>query len=145
MTTSPDLQKNKAVVLRFNRDVLERGDAAAFQELMAPDFVNRTARPGVDPGREGFRFVLERELRPALGDLRVEIHDQVAEGDKVTTRKTLHATHSGTLMGVEATGRAVAIDVIDIMRVKEGQCVEHWGVNTLAAVAARLGANDAKK
>jgi predicted ester cyclase len=42
------------------------------------------------------------------------------------------------LLGVEATGRAVAIDVIDIVRVIDGRYAEHWGLNTLAAVLAQL-------
>ncbi|MET7141314.1 ester cyclase [Xanthomonas sp. PPL139] len=40
-------------------------------------------------------------LRPALAGLTVTIHDQVAEGDKVTTRKTVSGRHTGTLFGVE--------------------------------------------
>jgi predicted ester cyclase len=77
-------------------------------------------------------------LRPALSDLRVEIHDQVAEGAKVTSRKTIRGRHTGTLLGVAATDRDVAIDVIDIVRVEDGRYAEHWGVNTLAAVLAGL-------
>jgi predicted SnoaL-like aldol condensation-catalyzing enzyme len=34
----------------------------------------------------------------------------------------------------------VAIDVIDIVRLKEGRYVEHWGVNTLPSVLAQLRA-----
>ena len=78
------------------------------------------------------------QLSPALGELRVTIHDQVAEGDKVTTRKTVSGTHVGTLLGMEATWRAVAIDVIDIVRIADGRYAEHWGLNTLSAVLAQL-------
>jgi predicted ester cyclase len=131
-------ERNKAVVLRFNREVLERGDEAAFRSLMAEGFVNHTAPPGIPRGPDGFWHRLATELRPALSGLRVEIHAQIAEGDLVTTRKTLHATHAGTLMGVAATNRPVAVDVIDILRVVDGRCVEHWGVNTLASVVAGL-------
>jgi predicted ester cyclase len=129
---------NKAVVRRFNRDLLERGDERGYDELIADDFVNRSAAPGMDPGREGMRFMFEKVLRPALSGVRVEIHDQVAEGDKVTTRKTIHGTHTGALLGVAPTNRAVAIDVIDIVRLRAGQYVEHWSINTLATVIAGL-------
>lgn len=70
----------------------------------------------------------------------VEIHDQIPEGDRVTTRKTIHGTHRGELLGVAATNRRVAIDVIDIVRVVSGRYVEHWGVNTLPSVLAALAA-----
>jgi predicted ester cyclase len=134
------LDRNKAVVVRFNRDVIERGDAAAFHEIVDPDFVNRTAAPGMSPGPDGMLLMLHYVLRPAFPDLRVEIHDQIAEGDKVTTRKTIHGTHTGRLQDVAPTGRAVAIDVIDIVRLREGRYVEHWGINTLAVVLAQLRA-----
>lgn len=138
MEEHEQLQENKAVVIRFNKDVIERGDERAFQELMAPDFVNRTAAYGISSGADGMLHMLNRVLRPAFPDLRVEIHDQIAEGDKVTTRKTLHGTHRGELFGIAPTGKEVAIDVIDIVRVRDGRYAEHWGINSLAAVVARL-------
>jgi predicted ester cyclase len=77
-------------------------------------------------------------LRPALSNLSVTIHDQIAEADKVTTRKTISGVHTGTLVGIPATGRDVEIDVIDIVRVEDGRYAEHWGLNTLSNVLAQL-------
>lgn len=128
----------KTIVRRFNTEVIEAGSAAAFRELVAPDLVNHAAPPGMPTGPEGMRVVFEDLLRPALPDLRVEIHDQIAEGDKVVTRKTIRGTHRGPLMGIPATGRELAIEVIDIVRVVDGRYVEHWGLNTLASVLASL-------
>ena len=138
MPNDAQLNINKAAVVRFNREVIERGDETAFNELMDPAFVNRTAPPGMAPGPEGMRYMFEQVLRPALPDLVVTIHDQVAEGDQVTTRKTISGTHRGSLLGVAATNRSVAIEVIDIVRLQAGRYVEHWGVNTLPSVLAAL-------
>ena len=144
MTTLPShdavCEANKAAVRRFNREVIERGDEAAFRALMAPGFVNRTAAPGISPGPDGMLFTFNQLLRPAFPDLAVEIHDQLAEGEKVTTRKTLHGTHRGEIMGIAPTGRSIAIQVIDIVRLRDGRYVEHWGVNTLPSVIAQLRA-----
>jgi predicted ester cyclase len=138
MRDEEELQRNKAVVVRFNKEVIERGDEAAFRELMAPDFVNRTAPPGAPTGPEGMLNTFNRVLRPAFPDLSVEIHEQIAEGDKVTTRKTIRGTHRGDLFGVAPTGKSVAIEVIDIVRIADGRYAEHWGVNTLPSVLAAL-------
>jgi predicted ester cyclase len=138
MTT--ELQ-NKQAVLRFNRAVIEQADEVAYRELLASDFVNRTAAPGFSSGPEGMRKMFEEILRPALANLRVEIHDQVAEGDRVTTRKTIRGLHQGALLGVAPTGQPVAIDVIDIVRLRDGQYVEHWGINTLQTVIMQLRAS----
>lgn len=128
----------KAVVRRFNDEVITKGDRASFDALISPDFVNRSAPPGAPNGPESLWNTFENVLRPALSNLQVTIHDQIAEGDKVTTRKTVTGIHDGPLMGVEATGRTIAIDVIDIVRVADGRYAEHWGVNTLAAALAQL-------
>ncbi len=128
----------KQVVQRFNQEVIQGGSRAAFDELVAADFVNRSAPAGAPEGPEGLWTTFDRVLRPALSDLRVTIHDQVCEGDKVTTRKTVSGRHTGALLGVPPTGREVAIEVIDIVRVQGGQYVEHWGLNTLPSLLTRL-------
>lgn len=130
----------KSVVRRFNEEVIGKGDRAAFEELMDPAFVNRSAPSGTPDGAESLWKTFANVLRPALSDLQVTIHDQVAEGDKVSTRKTITGVHTGALMGVPPTGKTVAIDVIDIVRVSEGRYAEHWGINTLAPVLAALRA-----
>ncbi len=56
----------------------------------------------------------------------------------MVTRKRITGRHTGSLMGIEATGRDVSIDVIDIIRVKNGQYAEHWGLNTFGAVIQEL-------
>lgn len=129
---------NKSVVTRFNREVIEQGRLDSFQELMDPGFINRSAPPGMDNGPAGMINTFNNVLRPAFADLQVVIHEQVAEGDLVTTRKTISGTHTGALMGIAPTHRKVAIDVIDIVRVKNGRYVEHWGLNSLAAVLQEL-------
>lgn len=132
------MQDAKTVVRRFNEEVIAGGDRAAFDALMAPDFINRSAPPGVPNGGESMWNTFDTVLRPALEGLAVTIHDQIAEGDKVTTRKTISGRHTGRLLGVEATGKQIAIDVIDIVRVQDGRHAEHWGINNLPSMLAQL-------
>ena len=132
------LDEIKDVVRRFNKEVIENGNRAAFEALMAPQFVNRSAPEGAPDGAESMWTTFQTVLRPALSGLSVTIHDQIAEGDKVTTRKTISGRHVGSLMGVEATGRSVQIDVIDIVRIENGRYAEHWGINNLTSVLSSL-------
>lgn len=139
MDDAPTLQEqNKAVVARFNKAVIEKLDRAVFEAIFAPGFVNRSAPPGSPSGPEGMWQTFAGVLHPAMPDLRVTIDDQVAEGDKVVTRKTIRGTHLGPLMGIAPTGRPIAIQVIDIVRLEDGRYAEHWGVNTLPLVLAQL-------
>ncbi|RYD84989.1 MAG: ester cyclase, partial [Sphingobacteriales bacterium] len=75
----------------------------------------------------------------AMPDIQVTIHDQVAEGDMVTTRKTISGTQTGPLLGAPATGRSISIEVIDMVKVKNGKYVEHWGITTLPELLGTLG------
>lgn len=132
------LEKNKEVVRRFNHEVIEQGNAASFQELMAEDFINHAAPAGADNGPAGMWNTFTKVLRPAFPDLKVIIYEQVAEGELVTTRKAITGTHTGPLLGLAPTGKSVTIDVLDLVRVRGGQYVEHWGLNTLPAVMRQL-------
>ena len=130
--------ENKEVVRRFNIEVIQNGSEAAFLALMSPDFINHAAPPGMPQGPESMWNTFEKVLRPALSNLKVVIHEQIAEADKVTTRKTISVIHSGTLLGVPATGRELTISVIDIVRIEGGRYAEQWGLNTLSNVIATL-------
>jgi len=131
-------EKNKAVVRRFNQEVIAEGNLESFSELMDERFVNRSAPEGMNNGPDGMIYFFNEILRPAMPDVRVTIHQQVVEGDLVTTRKTIGGTHTGTLLGIPATGRAISIDVIDIVRVKDGKYFEHWGITSLPEVLSQL-------
>jgi predicted SnoaL-like aldol condensation-catalyzing enzyme len=132
------IDTNKAAVRRFNDEVITAGNRAAFEALVAPDFVNRSAPAGMADGPESMWNTFENILRPALSGLKVIIHDQIAQGDLVTTRKTILGQHTGQLMDVAPTGKSVSIDVIDIVRLENGCYAEHWGLNTLSTVLTAL-------
>ena len=131
-------EENKTVVARFNQEVIAQGRLDSFKELMDEQFVNRSAPDGMSDGADGMIYFFNEILRPAMPDISVTIHQQVAEGDLVTTRKTITGTHTGTLLGIPATGRKVDIDVIDIVRVKDGRYFEHWGITSLSEVLGQL-------
>ena len=135
MTT---LEQNKAIVTRFNKEFIEQGSMQVFNELMSFDFINQTAPPGTPQGPEGVVYFFNQLLKPAFHDLKVEIHNHVAEGDKVTTRKSFHATHKAEFFGVPVSNKNVVMDIIDIVRLRDGKFVEHWNVLDWQAVMMQI-------
>ncbi|WAC12588.1 ester cyclase [Dyadobacter pollutisoli] len=131
------LEKNKAVVVRFNKEFIEQGNAACFTDLVSDDLVNHAAPPGA-AGPESMVHFLHHVLRVGFPDITVNILDQVAENDKVTTRKEFHGTHTGTFMGIPASNKKVVIKVIDIIRLRDGKYAEHWGISNLAEVLQEI-------
>jgi steroid delta-isomerase-like uncharacterized protein len=120
-------EENKALVRHFVEEAQSRGNISAVDQFLTPDFVDQSALLGLPPTREGVKQLFTM-LRTALPDLHATIHEQVAEGNKVVTRKTLSGTHHGELMGIPATGKQVAIEVIDILQIAGGKITDHWTV-----------------
>jgi predicted ester cyclase len=129
---------NKSIVRRFNKEFIEQGNQESLNALVADDFVNHTVKMGATKGKDGLIYLLEKVLRPAFPDMKVEIFDQVAEEDKVTTRKEIHATHKGEFMGIKATERRVVIEIIDIVRLQEGMYREHWSIMNMYGLIAQI-------
>lgn len=132
------MSPNKSVVQRFNHEVIENLNLAAFAELVSPAFINHSAPPGPPQGPEGFAAFFTTVLHQAFTEIRVQIHDQLEEGGKVATRKTIEGTHSGPFFGHAPTGRRIRIPVTDIVRVKDGRYVEHWGSADLYGALAQI-------
>jgi len=130
-------EKNKEVVKRYNREVIEQENVTSAKELLDGKFVNHSAPEGQNR-TDALIYFFNQMLRPGVPDLKVVIELQVAESDMVTTHKRIYGTQTGTLIGVPATGKAVNIEIIDMMKVQNGKITEHWGVNTLPAVMAEL-------
>ena len=57
--------ENKTIARRFNEDVWGRGDEAALEELLAPDFVDHGALPGQSSDREGQSKSSPRSAAPS--------------------------------------------------------------------------------
>jgi predicted ester cyclase len=135
----PNTDARATIVRRFVDEYQRTGNEEVALELMAPDFVDRSPFGPFSPDREGV-LALFRMLRGGFPDLHAEIHDQLVDDDKVVTRKTFRGTHTGEFMGIPPTGRDVAWDVIDIVRVRDGLMVEHWNVVDAMALMTQLGA-----
>lgn len=131
-------EQNKATVIRFNKEFIEAGNMGVCEEIIAPDFINQTAPPGVPKGPEGVMYFFNHFLRPAFPDMKVEIQRQVAENDLVTTHKVFHATHRGEFMGIPATGKQITMEVMDIIRLRDGRFIEHWNVLDWQQVMGQL-------
>jgi len=120
----PDLEANKGVALRFIERVFIDQDPKAVDELAADDFTAHTFGD-LPPGREPLKGAMKR-AGEGVSEPKFEIHDVIAEKDRVAVRLTTRARHSGTFMGVEPSGNEYSIDEIHIFRIEDGTVREHW-------------------
>jgi predicted ester cyclase len=120
-------------------DALNDRQPERVRELVTADFVDHGAPPGlVPPGPDSYLAVL-RFLIDVL-QLRYEIHDVVAEGDKVAIRATAYGVHNTDHLGVPATGRPYAMPTMHLYRGEGGRLAEHWGVRDELTVLQQVGA-----
>jgi steroid delta-isomerase-like uncharacterized protein len=131
-------EQNKMLTRRFYEEVFNKKNLNAIDELCAPDFVDHNAMPGQGPGAKGLKDVFAMFFR-GMPNLRITVHELVAEDDIVVARFTGTATHTGELMGAAPTGKTVTMRGMDMIRIKNGKATEVWHEGDDALVLMQLG------
>jgi steroid delta-isomerase-like uncharacterized protein len=134
----PTPDANKAVVRRFIDEVFVQGRPDSVDALVAPDFVSHTWGMTED-GQAKLRATTER-VHEALADVRFEVEDMLAEGDRVAVRLTASGNPTGEFMGVPAAGKTYRIGEMHWFRLADGRIVEHWHQYDRLGMMQQLGA-----
>jgi steroid delta-isomerase-like uncharacterized protein len=134
-----ELENNRVLVRRLMEDDISRGDEAAAEAIIHPDFFDHTNPPEMQHGLEGHKAIV-RLFRSIFPDLEWRIDDLIAEGDKVVARTTMRGTHRGDFFGIPATGLSVEMTGVHILRIADGRIIEHWGSNDDLGLMRQLGA-----
>jgi len=94
----------------------------AWPELIAGETLlfngQAMSRSDLESMRETFHMILH--------DMRVEVEEQIAEGDTVASRVTITGTHLGDYMGLKASGKELSFSGITYDRLRDGKVVEVW-------------------
>jgi steroid delta-isomerase-like uncharacterized protein len=119
--------ENRAVVLSVFYELYTEGNLDAAYDLVADDHVLNDPGKTSIIGPEGFRHAIVA-MRKSFPDLRITIHDMVADGDLVTTHWTVRGTHRGDWHGIDPTGQRITETGMTFMRVKDGKIHRTWNV-----------------
>ena len=131
-------EQNKAAAETFLKAV-EHGNLDTLDAIVGPDYVlHDPSMPEEVRGLEGAKQMLEA-LRSAFR-LRVTIEHQLAEGDHVATRYTMHGRHDAEFMGVPPSGRQGSVAGICISRFRAGKIVQEWEVWDALGLLQQIGA-----
>jgi steroid delta-isomerase-like uncharacterized protein len=133
------MTEQKQVMERFYEEVVNAGDVDKIDELLVEDFVEHEELPGLSQDREGVKQFF-RQLRSAFPDVRFQPEDVISEGELTAARYTMTGTHEGEFMGVPPTGKQVTVSGIDIVRLRDGKGLEHWGQFDAMGLMQQLGA-----
>ena len=111
------VEENKAVVMRWNEEILEEGNLEAFDEVLHRDYTNHSGPEsswapmiqGIEQARHHFG---ERFQRPSRW--KVSVEDIIGEGDKVVIR------------GVYLQEGKPVGNLIAFYRLSDGRIVDDW-------------------
>ena len=127
-----------ALARRINDEVLSQGKVEVIDELIADDFVEHQAMPGMPSGKEALKAFTEM-FRAAFPDLKVETVATAVDGDEVWIHSIMTGTHKGEFNGIAPTGKKVSVEMFDRVRTRDGKAVEHWGVSNDLGMMIQLG------
>lgn len=107
----------------FHKDFLWRGNVGC----------------GLKRGLDEFRRNWQLPIRAAFTDRTYTTERFLADGDWAGCFGVLEGTHSGTFMGISATGKRVKIPYMDFWRVEDGRIADNPVYVDFASVCAQLG------
>ena len=126
----------KRLVRRYYEDVLEQRRIDVLRRLVPVDFVGHDSAGALMDRTDYFTAV--EMLHEGFAQFAVQIEDQIAEGDLVTTRWTAVGRHTGSFAGIAPTGREVMFAGTDIHRLDGGRFAEVWEQTDYAGLIAQL-------
>ena len=127
----------RELIERLHTELFSSGDLATLDRFFAPDVVSHDMPPGFPQGIEGVRLFFSA-FREGMPDVGVRIDDIVVEDDRAAVATMIEGTHTGTLMGIEPTGRRISVRGIDMVRVADGRIVEHRGLTDTVGLLRQL-------
>ncbi|TAH40971.1 MAG: hypothetical protein EYC69_09665 [Bacteroidetes bacterium] len=120
------VQANK-LLLGYIYKMFETGDIDQIHKFVHVDMMEHTPDPLiVQTGIEGLKELI-RVNHIAFPDLKIKVYNISGEGDFIYAHFNWAATNTGPIRSAEPTMRSVNIDGVDIIKVKDGKIVEHWG------------------
>lgn len=132
-------EANKAIVRRFYEEVMSQGNMNLLDEIMASDFKDHGETLfGSPQGRDTLKQGITAS-RAVFGDLHVQLHDVIADGEVVGVRGTMRCTHQGEFLGVSPSGNELSWNGLALFRIVDGKITERWFNSDSLSITQQLG------
>lgn len=136
-SSTASVSDNKAVVLRSEAELWNKGNLVVADQLYGPDYICHFVA-GIE--WKGIQDLKQQVVatRTAFPDWSERIDDILVEGDRVAIRFTSTGTQQGEFEGMAPTGRKVRIREAAFFRLVKGKIVEQWGFADSQALMQQL-------
>ena len=125
-------ETNKALIRKWI-DAWSSNNLDLLNELFAPDYTVNGVRIGVEGVKQAVQF-----LHAVLSDISAELHEFVAEEDRVVIRWTIRGRHSGSLMGMPPTGSELELTGINIYQIVGDKIIANHEQTNISEVIQKL-------
>ena len=130
-------QRNKAIVQRFLEEVINQQNPGAAGATCATELRWHGGSLGQAENLAAFQSALA-SVFASFPDLHVEIHDVIAEEDRVAVRATMHGTQLGEFRGIPPTGKRISSSAINSYRIVNSRIAEEWWQHDVLGLMEQL-------
>lgn len=132
-------EQNKALVRRWFERVWNQCDATAIDEMFPPEGQagGFPTPDSVLTGPEAFKKI-HSQFCNLYSDIRIDLDELLAEGDKVAVRWTASMTHTGDGLGFPPTGERVKLSGSSFLRCNADRLTEGWNYMDLTLIHLQL-------
>jgi len=120
------LKENKALVKEFYESI-EKNDVTTMNGLLSSSYKVQDSNVVFDSAYSKYDAfsknltVRLKSLHDAFSDLKVNVIEMVAEGNKVLARIQISGVQRGSFLGVEATNKPVIMKVFALLTINGGK------------------------
>ena len=118
-------QENEALVRRYFEEAWVKGNLAAVEDFMVPNYIEHQVPDVHLASRDSLKQLLATYYK-AFPDMKSVLHDIFAQGDRVAFRWSVNGPHLGDWVGIPPTGNHITASGITIYRISGGKAVEGW-------------------
>jgi steroid delta-isomerase-like uncharacterized protein len=137
-SSAQEQQRNKQVVRQFF-EAFDRQDTEVMDQLVSSSNYSLHFS-GMPPMDWNTTKQFSAAFYSAFPDLRHNIVDMVAEGDKVAVRLNVTGTHKGELQSIPPTGKKVSFNATDFITLMDGKVAEEWVNADIMELMQQIGA-----
>ncbi|WP_281557010.1 ester cyclase [Thalassomonas sp. RHCl1] len=121
-------------------DAFGKAQVEKLDKIIVKNWISHDPNPGQEQGREGFKKFIPL-VHSAISDVHWQVEEMIEEGSTIVVRSTMTATHTGPLLGVEATGKTFTIKAIDVHHFnRRGMVTETYHLEDWIAYLAQVDA-----
>lgn len=125
------------------RQILEepwKGNWEVLDQHLAPGYIGHDpAQPEPIRGIDSFKANFQQYIDGFEG-ARINVIEQIGEGDLVASRWTANGTHTGEVAGIPPTGKDTTVTGITISKFDGDRVVEEWTNWDTFGMLVQLGA-----